>query len=64
MDYMRDIFNKSIPRFGYVIEKDNGIDVVVILGVSDVEKIGKYCINNSCNSCQGNSRSNSYHSRR
>lgn len=39
---MRDIFNKSIPRFGYVIEKDNGIDVVVILGVSDVEKIGKY----------------------
>ena len=39
---MRDIFNKSIPRFGYVIEKDNGIDIVVILGVSNVEKIGKY----------------------
>lgn len=39
---MRDIFNKNIPRFGYVIEKDNGIDVVVILGVSGVEKIGKY----------------------
>ena len=39
---MRDIFNKSIPRFGYVIEKDNGIDIVVILGVSGVEKIGKY----------------------
>ena len=42
MDFMRDIFNKSIPRFGYVIEKDNGIDIVVILGVSNVEKIGKY----------------------
>jgi len=42
MDLMRDIFNKNIPRFGYVIEKDNGIDVVVILGVSGVEKIGKY----------------------
>jgi len=42
MDFMRDIFNKSIPRFGYVIEKDNGIDIVVILGVSSVEKIGKY----------------------
>ena len=42
MDFMRDIFNKNIPRFGYVIEKDNGIDVVVILGVSGVEKIGKY----------------------
>ena len=42
MDFMRDIFNKSIPRFGYVIEKDNGIDIVVILGVSGVEKIGKY----------------------
>ena len=43
MDFMRDVFNKSIPRFGYVIEKDNGIDVVVvILGVSGVEKIGKY----------------------
>ena len=41
MDFMRDIFNKSIPRFGYVIEKDNGIDIVVILGVSNVEKIGK-----------------------
>ena len=40
MDFIRDIFNKSIPRFGYVIEKDNGIDVVVILGVSGVEKIG------------------------
>lgn len=42
MDFMKDIYNKNIPRFGYVIEKDNGIDVVVILGVSGVEKIGKY----------------------
>lgn len=42
MDFIRDIFNKSIPRFGYVIKKDNGIDIVVILGVSSVEKIGKY----------------------
>lgn len=42
MDFMKDIYNKSIPRFGYVIEKDNGIDIVVILGVSGVEKIGKY----------------------
>lgn len=39
MDFMKDIYNKNIPRFGYVIEKDNGIDVV-ILGVSGVEKIG------------------------
>lgn len=42
MDFIKDIYNKSIPRFGYVIEKDNGIDIVVILGVSGVEKIGKY----------------------
>jgi len=42
MDFMKDIYNKNIPRFGYVIEKDNGIDIVVILGVSSVEKIGKY----------------------
>lgn len=40
MDFMKDIYNKNIPRFGYVVEKDNGIDVVVILGVSGVEKIG------------------------
>lgn len=42
MDFMKDIYNTSIPRFGYVIEKDNGIDIVVILGISGVEKIGKY----------------------
>lgn len=38
---MKDIFNKNIPKFGYVIEKDSGIPIVVILGVSGVEKLGK-----------------------
>lgn len=42
MDFVKDIYNKSIPKFGYVIEKDNGVDIVVILGISGVEKIGKY----------------------
>ena len=41
MDFIRDIYNKNIPKFGYVIARDNGIDIVVILGVSGVEKIGK-----------------------
>ena len=43
MDFMKDIYNKNIPRFGYVIEKDNGMPIVVILGVSGVEKkLDKY----------------------
>ena len=41
MDFIRDIYNKNVPKFGYVIARDNGIDIVVILGVSGVEKIGK-----------------------
>lgn len=41
MDFIKDIYNKNIPKFGYVIEKDNGKPIVVILGVSGVEKIGK-----------------------
>lgn len=41
MDFIKDIFNKSMPKFGYVIEMDNGIPLVVILGVSGVEKLGK-----------------------
>ncbi len=41
MDFMKDIYNKNIPKFGYVIEKDNGMPIVIILGVSGVEKIGK-----------------------
>lgn len=41
MDFIKDIYNKSIPKFGYVIEKDSGKPLVVILGVSGVEKIGK-----------------------
>jgi len=41
MDFMKDIYNKSIPRFGYVIEKDNEMPIIIILGVSGVEKIGK-----------------------
>lgn len=42
MDFIKDIYNKSIPKFGYVIETDNGKSIVVILGVSGVEKLGKY----------------------
>lgn len=41
MDFIKDIYNKNIPKFGYVIEKDNGRPIVIILGVSGVEKIGK-----------------------
>ena len=29
MDFLKDIYNKNIPRFGYVIEKDNGIVNVI-----------------------------------
>lgn len=46
MNFMKDIFNKSIHRFGYVIEKDNGISLVVVLGVSGVEKLGKNSFEN------------------
>ena len=46
LDFMKDIYNKSIPKFGYVIEKDNGMPIVIILGVSGVEKIGKYPFEN------------------
>ncbi len=42
MDFIKDIYNKSIQKFGYVVKKDNGMDTVVILGVSGVEKIGNY----------------------
>lgn len=39
---VNDIWKKHLPKFGYVIKKDNARDFVVILGTSAVMKLGKY----------------------
>ena len=39
---VNDIWKKQLPKFGYVIEKDNGRDFVVILGTGAVMNLGKY----------------------
>ena len=38
MDFMKEIWDRSLPNFGYVIEADNGNQYVVVLGGQTAKK--------------------------
>lgn len=38
MDFMKEIWDRSLPNFGYVIEADNGSQYVVVLGGQTIKK--------------------------
>jgi len=38
MDFMKEIWDRSLPNFGYVIETDNGGLYVVVLGGQSIQK--------------------------
>lgn len=38
MDFIKEIWDRSLPNFGYVIEADNGYQYVVILGGQSIPK--------------------------
>ena len=38
MDFMKEIWDRSLPNFGYVIEADNGGLYVVVLGGQSIPK--------------------------
>ena len=47
MDFKKEIWGKSLPNFGYVIEMDNGNCCVVVLGGQSSEKTEEYAFRDS-----------------
>ena len=38
MDFMKELWDRSLPNFGYVIEADNGGEYIVVLGGQSIPK--------------------------